>query len=62
MKLLGTRLDEEGVRRMFLFIRHMNYPVLLFGSPLQQGRMFAGFIAKNLFRFFRYPRVGRLFF
>jgi flavin-dependent dehydrogenase len=62
MKLLGTQLDEEGLRQMFLFMEHMNYPVLMFGTPRQQALMFAGFMIKNLFRFLRYPKVARLFF
>jgi electron transfer flavoprotein-quinone oxidoreductase len=62
MKLLGAELDDEGQRQMFLFMQHLNYPVMMLGTPRQQGMMFASFVVKNLFRFLRYPRVGRLFF
>jgi flavin-dependent dehydrogenase len=62
MKLLGAQLDEEGQRQMFLFMQHMNYPVMIFGTPRQQGMMFARFMVRNFFRFFRYPKVARLFF
>ena len=62
MKLLSAQLDEEGQRQMYLFMQHMNYPVMMFGTPRQQGIMFAKFMAKNFFRFFRYPKVARLFF
>ena len=37
-------------------------PIILFGTPRQQGAMFARFMVKNLFNFFRYPKIGRLFF
>jgi len=62
MKLLPARLDEEEMRKMFLFMQHLNYPVLLFGTPRQQGAMFARFMLKNMFNFIRYPKIGRLFF
>jgi len=62
MKLLGAQLDEEEQRQMFLFMQHMNYPVMMFGTPQQQRAMFARFMVKNLVRFFRYPKVARLFF
>jgi NAD-dependent dihydropyrimidine dehydrogenase PreA subunit len=62
MKLLGTRLDEQQQRQLFLFMQHLNYPLLLFGTPRQQGAMYARFMIKNLLRFLRYPKVGRLFF
>jgi len=60
MKLLATRITEEEQRQMYLFMQHMNYPVMLFGSPFQQGKMFFGFILKNLFRFLKYPKVAKL--
>jgi hypothetical protein len=44
---------------MFLFMQHMNYPIMMFGTPRQQGMMFAKFMVKN---FIRYPRIARLFF
>jgi electron transfer flavoprotein-quinone oxidoreductase len=62
MKLLSTELDDDGQRQIFLFMQHMNYPVMMLGTPRQQGIMFARFMVKNFFRFLRYPRVGRLFF
>ncbi|MEJ2735135.1 MAG: FAD-binding protein [Anaerolineae bacterium] len=62
MKLMGAQLDEEQQRQMFLFMQHLNYPVMMFGSPGQQNAMFAKFMLKNLFRFFRYPKIARLFF
>jgi flavin-dependent dehydrogenase len=62
MKLLGAQLDEEQQRQMFLFMQHLNYPILMFGSPRQQSAMFAKFMLKNLFRFVRYPKIARLFF
>jgi flavin-dependent dehydrogenase len=62
MKLLGAELDDEGQRQLYLFMQHLNYPVMMLGTPRQQGLMFASFMVKNLLRFLRYPRVGRLFF
>ena len=62
MKLLAAQLDEEEMRQMFLFMQHLNYPITLFGTPRQQGMMFARFMVKNLFRFVRYPRIARLLF
>jgi len=62
MKLLSAQLDEEQMRQMFLFMQHLNYPVTLFGTPRQQGMMFARFMLKNALNFVRYPRIGRLFF
>ena len=62
MKLLGAQLDEEEQKQMFLFMQHMNYPVMMFGTPQQQRAMYARFMIKNLIRFFRYPKVARLFF
>ena len=47
---------------MFLFMQHLNYPVMLLGGPMQQGMMFANFMVKNFFRFFRYPKIARLMF
>ncbi len=61
MKLLGTQLDEEQQRQMFLFMQHLNYPTLMLGTPKQQGQMFARFVLKNMARFFRYPKIARLF-
>jgi hypothetical protein len=43
-------------------MQHMNYPVMMFGTPQQQRAMFARFMVKNFTRFFRYPKVARLFF
>ena len=62
MKLLSAQLDEEQMRQMFLFMQHLNYPVTLFGTPRQQGAMFARFMLKNALNFVRYPKIGRLFF
>ena len=62
MKLLSAQLDEEQIRQMFLFMQHLNYPVTLFGTPRQQGMMFARFMLKNALNFVRYPKIGRLFF
>jgi hypothetical protein len=36
MKLLGTKFNEEELRQMFLFMQHLNYPIMIFGSPAQQ--------------------------
>jgi hypothetical protein len=62
MKLLSARLSEDELRRMFLFMQHMNYPVMMFGSRWQQALMFARFFFKNAARFLRYPRIARLIF
>jgi electron transfer flavoprotein-quinone oxidoreductase len=62
MKLLSVKLDDEELARMFSFMQHMNYPVLMLGTPKQQNMMFTGFVVKNLFRFFRYPETARRFF
>ena len=62
MKLLSAQLNEEELRQMFLFMQHMNYPIMMFGTPRQQGMMFAKFMVKNAIRFFRYPKIARLFF
>ncbi len=37
MKLLPVMYSEEEMRQMFLFMQHMNYPVMMFGSPVQQS-------------------------
>lgn len=62
MKLLGTKFNEEELKQMFLFMQHLNYPVMMFGSPMQQGKMFANFMIKNFFRFFKYPKIGKAMF
>ncbi len=62
MKLLGTKYSEEEMRQMFLFMQHMNYPVMMFGNPVQQGKMFTNFMIRNFFRFFKYPKIGRAMF
>ncbi|MFC1743060.1 FAD-dependent oxidoreductase [Candidatus Riflebacteria bacterium] len=62
MKLLSTRLNEEELKQMFLFMQHMNYPIMLLGSPLQQGIMFSKFFLKNFFRFFKYPKIAKILF
>jgi len=62
MKLLSAMLSEEEMRRMFLFMQHMDYPLLFFGNRRQQSAMMVRFLLKNLFRFLRYPRIARLFF
>lgn len=61
MKLLGAKLTEEEMKQMYLFMQHMNYPIMLFGSPLQQGMMFSKFMIKNFFRFFKYPKIVKQF-
>jgi electron transfer flavoprotein-quinone oxidoreductase len=62
MKLLSVELDDEELTRMFSFMQHINYSVLMLGTPRQQNTMFTRFLVKNLFRFFRYPGTARLFF
>jgi hypothetical protein len=62
MKLLGAELDDDAQRTLFEFMQHMNYPVMMFGTPGQQRAMFARFLVKNLWRFLRYPKVARQFF
>ncbi len=62
MKLLSAKYTEEEMKQMFLFMQHMNYPVMMFGSPARQGMMFTGFMIKNFFRFFKYPKIGRSMF
>jgi hypothetical protein len=62
MKLLGTRFDNQEMTTMFRFMQHINYPVMLLGSPAQQGAMFARFFLHNFFRFFRYPKIVRAMF
>ena len=62
MKLLGTKFNEEELKQMFLFMQHLNYPVMMFGSPMQQGKMFINFMIKNFFRFFKYPKIGKAMF
>lgn len=62
MKLMDTTFDKEGLKVAFEFFQHMNYPTLLFGTPSHQGRMFANFIFKNIFRFIRHPTVGKSMF
>jgi hypothetical protein len=62
MKLLSATLSEEELRQMFLFMQHMNYPVMMFGDRRQQAAMFARFFVKNAVRFLRYPRIARLMF
>ncbi len=62
MKLLGTKFNEEELKQMFLFMQHLNYPVMFFGNPVQQGIMFTSFLVKNFFRFFKYPKIARSLF
>lgn len=62
MKLLTTKYNEKELKQMFLFLQHMNYPVMMFGNPKQQGLMFANFMIKNLLRFIKYPKIGRSLF
>jgi len=62
MKLLSVKYSEEDMKQMFLFMQHMNYPVMMFGSSMQQGMMFSKFMIKNLFRFFKYPKIARSLF
>ncbi len=62
MKLLGTQFTEEELRQMFLFMQHLNYPVMLLGTPIQQGFMFTNFLIKNFFRFFKYPKIIKSMF
>lgn len=62
MKLLGTKFDEEELKQMFLFMQHLNYPIMMFGSPVQQGLMFTRFLMKNFFRFFKYPKIRKALF
>ncbi len=61
-KLLPAQLTEEELKQMFLFMQHMNYPIMLLGSPLQQGLMFTNFMIRNFFRFFKYPKIRKLLF
>lgn len=61
-KLMGTDISAREMDQMFLFMQHLNYPVMMFGTPFQQGLMFTGFMFKNLFRFFKYPKIAKLFF
>jgi flavin-dependent dehydrogenase/NAD-dependent dihydropyrimidine dehydrogenase PreA subunit len=62
MKLLGVKHSEDELKLIFRFMQHMNYPVMLFGSPMQQGLMFSNFFARNLFRFIRHPRLAKSLF
>lgn len=59
MKLLATELDEEETRIMFRFMQHMNYPLMIFGSPARRGWMFTKFVLKNLHRFVMHPGVAK---
>ena len=61
-KLLCTKFNEEELKQMFLFMQHMNYPVMMFGNSTQRGLMLINFMMKNFFRFFKYPRVARSMF
>ncbi|OEU62064.1 MAG: hypothetical protein BBJ57_00195 [Desulfobacterales bacterium PC51MH44] len=62
LKLLCARYSEEEMKQMFLFMQHMNYPIMMFGNPMQQGIMFSKFMVRNLFRFFKYPKIARALF
>ncbi|MEN8164760.1 MAG: FAD-binding protein, partial [Acidobacteriota bacterium] len=62
MKLLGTRFNDDEMKQLFGFMQHLNYPVMMFGSPGQQGLMYTEFMVKNVFRFFKYPKIGRALF
>lgn len=62
MKLLATRLNAQEMKQLFLFMRHINYPVLLLGSSWQKSMMFAGFMLKSLPLFFKYPKIAKLLF
>jgi flavin-dependent dehydrogenase len=62
MKLLETQFDADQLEKMFAFMQHMNYPVMMFGSSQQQAMMFARFTFKNFFRFLRYPKIAKAFF
>ena len=61
MKLLSTRFNDDDMRHMFLMMQHMNYPVLLLGSKMQQAGMFTKFFAKNLINFVKYPNIVKAF-
>jgi flavin-dependent dehydrogenase len=62
MKLLATHLNDLEMKQLFLFMQHLDYPVLLFGKPLQRGLMLANFFLRNTFRLFQHPRIARTFF
>jgi len=61
-KLLCTKFNEEELKQMFLFMQHMDYPVMMFGSSTQRGLMLTHFMMKNFFRFFKHPRIARSMF
>jgi len=60
MKLLETRITPEEERELFLFMQHMNYPIMLFGTKTQQAKMFMYFMLKNTLRFIRNPKIAKL--
>lgn len=62
MKLLGVKYGEDEMKLLFQFLQHMNYPIMLFGGPIQQGVMFSKFFMRNLFRLMWHPRMARALF
>jgi len=58
MKLLCVKYSEKEMKQMFEFMQHLNYPIMMFGNPLQQGAMYVQFMLKNLFRFFKHPKIA----
>ena len=59
MKILIATFNEEETEQMFLFMQHMSFQVMMFGTTRQQSRMFTRFMFWNFLRFFKYPKVGR---
>jgi len=59
MKLLETEVPPDELVQLFGFMQHLNYPIMLIGTPAQQALMFARFALLNLVRFVRHPRVAR---
>jgi len=57
MKLIETELSKEEIIQMYEIMKHMNYPIMLLGSPMQQGLMFTNFVFKNIFNMFKYRKV-----
>ncbi len=58
-KLMPTVYSNEDMRKLFVFLKHMNYSTLLFGSSISKVFHLIWFLFSNLFNFIRYPSIGR---
>jgi len=58
-KLLPVLLNEAEIRQLMLFMEHMNYPILMAGTPMQKAGALAQFMAANALRFFKYRKVAK---